>query len=81
MATLRERVGIPEPASRATDLDAFELPPAEPLPQALVEAVGIENVFAGTEDRVRHATGCGYADLARLRLEDLSRQCRRNLLA
>ncbi len=39
----------------------------EPLPQALVDAAGEESVFAGTEDRVRHATGCGYADLARLR--------------
>jgi alkyldihydroxyacetonephosphate synthase len=48
-------------------LDDFELPAAEPLPLPLVEAVGEESVFTGTEDRVRHATGCGYADLARLR--------------
>jgi alkyldihydroxyacetonephosphate synthase len=67
LATLRERVGMLEPAARATDLDAFELPPAEPLPPALVEAVGSENVFASTEDRVRHAAGRGYADLVRLR--------------
>jgi alkyldihydroxyacetonephosphate synthase len=63
---LRERIGELRPSPRA-ELDDFELPSPEPLPQALVDAVGEENVFAGTEDRVRHATGCGYADLARLR--------------
>jgi alkyldihydroxyacetonephosphate synthase len=67
MATLRERVGKLEPWPLAAELDRFELPAAEPLPSALIEAVGEENVFTGTEDRVRHATGCGYADLARLR--------------
>ena len=34
---------------------------------ALLDAVGEEDVFTGVEDRVRHATGRGYADLARLR--------------
>jgi alkyldihydroxyacetonephosphate synthase len=67
LATLRERVGKLEPAPLAAELDRFELPEAEPLPPALIEAVGEANVFASTEDRVRHATGCGYADLARLR--------------
>jgi alkyldihydroxyacetonephosphate synthase len=67
LATLGERVGELEAWPRARELDEFELPPAEPLPQALVEAVGAENVFDSVEDRVRHATGCGYADLARLR--------------
>ncbi len=64
---LRERIGELRPSPRAAELEDFELPPAEPLPQALVDAVGEENVFTGSEDRVRHATGCGYADLARLR--------------
>ncbi len=64
---LREGVGEIEPWPLAVELERFELPAAEPLPIALVEAVGKENVFTGTEDRVRHATGCGYADLARLR--------------
>ena len=64
---LYERIGELRPSPRAAELDGFELPPAEPLPRALVDAVGEENVFAGAEDRVRHATGCGYADLARLR--------------
>jgi alkyldihydroxyacetonephosphate synthase len=67
LATLRERVGELEPWPLATELERFELPEAQPLPPALVEAVGDANVFTGTEDRVRHATGCGYADLARLR--------------
>jgi alkyldihydroxyacetonephosphate synthase len=68
LATLRERVGELRAAPRrVADLDGFELPPAEPLPPSLLEAVGREAVFDSTEDRVRHATGCGYADLARLR--------------
>jgi alkyldihydroxyacetonephosphate synthase len=67
MGVLRERIGELRSSPRAAELDDFELPSAESLPQALVDAVGEGNVFTGTEDRVRHATGCGYADLARLR--------------
>jgi alkyldihydroxyacetonephosphate synthase len=67
LMTLRERVGELTPSPLAAELDEFELPEAEQLPAALIEAVGEANVFASTEDRVRHATGCGYADLARLR--------------
>ena len=67
LATLQERIGALEPSPRAEALESFDLPPAEPLPPALLEAVGEENVFVGVEDRVRHATGRGYADLARLR--------------
>ncbi|HKI67853.1 MAG TPA: FAD-binding oxidoreductase [Solirubrobacterales bacterium] len=66
-ATLRERIGELEPWPLAAELERFELPAAEPLPRALVDAVGEANVFSGAEDRLRHATGCGYADLARLR--------------
>ena len=67
LATLRERVGELEPWPLAVELERFELPEAQALPPALVEAVGEAHVFAASEDRVRHATGCGYADLARLR--------------
>jgi alkyldihydroxyacetonephosphate synthase len=67
LATLRERVGELDPWPLAAELEGFELPEPEKLPPALVEAVGEANVFTSTEDRVRHATGCGYADLARLR--------------
>jgi alkyldihydroxyacetonephosphate synthase len=67
LETLRERIGDLRPASPVPELDAFNLPPAQALPPALIEAVGEENVFAGAEDRLRHATGCGYVDLARLR--------------
>src|SRR5680860_1576347 len=67
LATLRERVGGLEPSPLALELDEFELPEAEALPPKLVEAVGEANVFSGAGDRVRHATGCGYADLVRLR--------------
>jgi len=67
LGVLRERIGGLEPWPLARQLEEFELPPAEPLPQRLVETVGEENVFAGDEDRLRHATGRGYVDLARLR--------------
>jgi alkyldihydroxyacetonephosphate synthase len=67
LETLRERIGELRPSPRAAELAGFELPAAEPLPAALIDAVGEESVFTGTEDRLRHATGCGYADLARLR--------------
>jgi alkyldihydroxyacetonephosphate synthase len=65
--TLRERVGDLRPSPPLPDLGDFDLPAAERLPSALIEAVDEENVFTGAEDRVRHATGCGYADLVRLR--------------
>ncbi|HEV2726771.1 MAG TPA: FAD-binding protein, partial [Solirubrobacterales bacterium] len=67
LAVLRERIGELEPWPLARALDEFELPAAAVLPRALVDAVGEENVFTAAEDRLRHATGCGYADLARLR--------------
>ncbi len=67
LETLRERIGALRPTPRAAELDRFGLPAAEQLPRALIEAVGEENVFDGAEDRVRHATGRGYVDLARLR--------------
>jgi alkyldihydroxyacetonephosphate synthase len=67
LATLRERVGELEPAGEVPELAQLTLPDPEPLPAALVEAVGAENVFDSAEDRVRHAAGRGYADLWRLR--------------
>jgi alkyldihydroxyacetonephosphate synthase len=65
--TLRERVGELKPARPLPDLADFELPAAEPLPSSLLDAVGSSNVFTSNEDRLRHATGRGYVDLARLR--------------
>jgi alkyldihydroxyacetonephosphate synthase len=67
LATLRERVGELRPSPRATEIEGVSLPEPAALPPTLVEAVGAENVFVSAEDRVRHATGCGYVDLARLR--------------
>lgn len=67
LAVLRERIGGLEPWPLAAELDRFELPEAEALPATLIDAVGADAVFTSSEDRVRHATGCGYADLARLR--------------
>lgn len=67
LATLRERVGELEPWPLATEIDGFALPDAEGLPQAVRDAAGPGAVFDGHEDRLRHATGSGYVDLARLR--------------
>ncbi|HEU4598883.1 MAG TPA: FAD-binding oxidoreductase [Solirubrobacterales bacterium] len=67
LGVLRERIGELEPWPLARSLEEVELPAAEQLPRALVEAVGEGNVFDGHEERLRHATGRGYADLARLR--------------
>ncbi|MFN8217145.1 MAG: FAD-binding oxidoreductase [Solirubrobacterales bacterium] len=66
LGVLRERLGELEPWPLARTLEEFELPPARPLPPAVVAAVGEDNVFAGAEDRLRHACGSGYVDLARL---------------
>jgi alkyldihydroxyacetonephosphate synthase len=67
LGMLRERIGELEAWPVARELGEFELPAAEGVPRALAEAVGTENVFAGDEDRLRHAAGRGYVDLARLR--------------
>jgi len=67
LGVLRERIGELEPWPLARSLEEVELPPSEPLPAALAEAVGEGNVFRGDEDRLRHAVGRGYCDLARLR--------------
>jgi alkyldihydroxyacetonephosphate synthase len=67
LETLRERIGEVGPVTAVPTLDDFKLPERQLLPQTLIETVGEENVFTESEDRVRHATGCGYADLARLR--------------
>jgi len=66
-ATLRESIGELTPAPHPVSLDDFQLPDPEPLPGALVQAVGADGVFTSTEDRIRHAAGCGYGDLVRLR--------------
>ncbi len=65
---LGERIGELEPWPLARELGEFRLPAAEPLPRAVLDAVGEENVYDGAEDRLRHAVGRGYVDLARLRL-------------
>jgi alkyldihydroxyacetonephosphate synthase len=67
LGVLRERIGEPEPWPPAAGPEDFELPEARPLPAAVVGAVGAEVVFDSREDRLRHATGRGYVDLARLR--------------
>jgi alkyldihydroxyacetonephosphate synthase len=71
LGVLRERLGELEPWPLAAQLDQFKLPPAQPLPAAVIDAVGAESVFSGHEDRLRHASGRGYVDLARMRLGSL----------
>jgi alkyldihydroxyacetonephosphate synthase len=66
-AALREWIGELSPSPHMSDLDALVLPDPEPLPEALIEAVGADGVFTSVEDRMRHAAGRGYADLVRLR--------------
>jgi alkyldihydroxyacetonephosphate synthase len=67
LGILRERIGELEPWPLAAELASFRLPPPEPLPEALTDVVGADAIFTSNEDRLRHATGRGYADLARLR--------------
>ncbi len=67
LGVLRERIGELEPWPLAAELGDFRLPAPEPLPAALTEAVGADSIFTSNEDRLRHSTGRGYADLARLR--------------
>ncbi|HET8565240.1 MAG TPA: FAD-binding oxidoreductase [Solirubrobacterales bacterium] len=67
LRVLRERIGELKPWPLARELEEFEVPAAEALPRALVDAVGGENVFTDDENRLRHSTGRGYVDLARLR--------------
>ena len=62
---LRDRIGELEPWPLAAELEGFALPDPQPLPAALT--VGAEHFSTSHEDRLRHATGRGYADLARLR--------------
>src|SRR4051794_38242901 len=71
LAVLRERIGELEAWPLARQLQEFELPAAEALPAALTEAVGAEATFGSDEDRLRHASGRGYADLARMRCGSL----------
>ncbi len=67
LAVLREEIGEPEPASRPESVGEVEMPEAGALPSSLAETVGEDWVLSGAEDRIRHAAGRGYADLARLR--------------
>jgi alkyldihydroxyacetonephosphate synthase len=67
LGVLRERIGELEPWPLEARIDDFGLPAARPLPRAVVDAVGADAVFDSKEDRLRHARGSGYVDLARMR--------------
>ena len=69
---LRERIGELDARRRARRrLEDVELPAAEPLPAALIEAVGEDAVFTGPEDRRAPRDRPRLRDLARLRLGPL----------
>jgi alkyldihydroxyacetonephosphate synthase len=67
LGVLRERIGELEAWPLAAELEDFVLLNPQPQPPALIEAVGAENVFDSNEDRLRHSSGRGYVDLARMR--------------
>ena len=68
LGVLRERIGELRPwPLAAADPGEFAMLNPQPLPPKLTEAVGAERIFASHEDRLRHASGRGYADLARMR--------------
>jgi alkyldihydroxyacetonephosphate synthase len=72
LAVLRERIDELEPWPLATAMEGFALPQPQSLPPELSDAVGAENVFGSHEDRLRHSSGRGYADLARMRAGSLA---------
>jgi len=72
LSALRAELGDLSPWDRPGSIDAVELPPPQPLPAAIAELVGKEHVLDGHEDRVRHASGSSFTDLARLRSGELA---------
>jgi alkyldihydroxyacetonephosphate synthase len=66
-ALLTSELGELQPSSRPSTPEAVELPAARALPPALEEAVGTEGIARGDVERIRHAAGKGYVDLARVR--------------
>jgi alkyldihydroxyacetonephosphate synthase len=66
LALLEELVG-PSAGSSPPALEQVELPPAQQLPSAIADVVGQGFVLTDHEDRLRHAAGQSYADLARRR--------------
>ena len=72
-AVLSAELGELEPRRRPASPEDVQLPRAWELPASLADAVGPEHVLDAHEDRLRHAAGKGYVDLARMRsgrLED-----------
>ncbi len=70
-AVLEEELGELSAWDRPSSPEEVDIPAAQGLPDAIGDAVGADNVLTGAEDRVRHAVGKGYADLARLRRASL----------
>jgi alkyldihydroxyacetonephosphate synthase len=68
LGVLRDRIGDLQPWPLAVaEPGEFVMLNPQPLPPKLTEAVGAERIFTSLEDRLRHASGRGYVDLARMR--------------
>jgi alkyldihydroxyacetonephosphate synthase len=65
---LRSDLGPLEPFGRPERPEDVALSEPRRLPPAVAEAVGADSVSTAPEDRLRHAGGKGYADLARMRI-------------
>ena len=64
---LRERLGETTPTP-SVELGAVALPASNPVPEQVVAAAGGAGAVSGSaEDRIRHAAGRSYPDLAILR--------------
>ena len=67
MDVLRAEIGDLQPWDRPAEPSDVALPQAAEVPADVLDAAGADAVFRGDEDRLRHALGKGYADLARIR--------------
>jgi alkyldihydroxyacetonephosphate synthase len=68
VSMLRSELGELQAWQRPGQPEEVALPKAQGLPPSIAELVGSGQVLSGHEDRLRHAAGQGYVDLARLRL-------------
>ncbi len=71
LSMLRSELGELQPWHRPGLPEEVSLPEPQPLPASIAGLLEPGQVLSGHEDRLRHAAGKGYADLARLRLGSL----------
>src|SRR5680860_480648 len=71
LALLREEIGPSEAWDPPESIGSIELPDPEPLPAGLGQLGKRLQPSVGVADRIRHAGGKGFVDLARMRLGEL----------